>query len=136
IAMGKIDRRKRWLLGAGALGAALVCAVLWPQPEETSLTALPSVPQTTVVAIPAAQPEPEKRAEPAPRETRSAPAGVRQNYIVQAANVRLARDAVTRAGGVITGELDIIRAVGAELDSNELAKLYEMTVDGLRVYDD
>src|SRR5690606_12656929 len=43
---------------------------------------------------------------------------------------------VTRAGGVITGELDIIRAVGAELDSNELAKLYEMTVDGLRVYDD
>src|SRR5690606_23301525 len=70
------------------------------------------------------------------RQTKPAPAGVRQNYIVQAANAALARDAVTRAGGVITGELGIIRAVGAELDDRELAKLHEMAIDGLRIYDD
>src|SRR6185436_2140699 len=34
------------------------------------------------------------------------------------------------------GDLDIIRAVGAALDAQELAELYGQTVEGLRVYED
>ena len=132
--MGKIVRRKRWLLVAGALGAAAIFAVLVPQREETSVTAVPPAPPAEKAEV--AQSEPVVRATTTAPETRSAPAGVRQSYIVQAASVGLAREAVTRAGGVITGELEIIRAVGAELDSNELAKLQEAPVAGLRVYDD
>jgi serine protease AprX len=132
--MGKIVRRKRWLLAAGALGVALTFAVLIPQREETSPTVVPSVPRLAQVA--AAAPEPTAHVATTESKAPSAPAGVRQNYIVQAATVSLAHDAVTRAGGVITGELGIIRAVGAELDSSELAKLQEKPVDRLRIYDD
>ncbi len=133
--MGKIVRRKRWLLAAGALGAALIVALLLPQREELLATAIPSVPQTAEAPVAAVQSETVVRATPS-SQARSAPAGVRQSYIVQAASVALARDAVTRAGGVITGELEIIRAVGAELDGNELAQLQEKPVAGLRIYDD
>ena len=41
----------------------------------------------------------------------------RQDYIVQAKSIDLARRAVEKAGGRVTGELDIIRAVGASLDA-------------------
>jgi len=62
--------------------------------------------------------------------------GIRHDYIVQAANIELARNAVERAGGVVTGELGIIRAVGATLDERELQLLWKDPVAGLRVYDD
>ena len=61
---------------------------------------------------------------------------MRQSYIVQASSVDAARGAVTRAGGIVTGDLEIIRAVGADLDSRELAQLWQQPPPGLRVYDD
>ena len=71
-----------------------------------------------------------------PRPENNAPIGVRQSYIVQASRTDLARRAVERAGGIVTGESDIIRAVGAALDGSELAALKNDPVEGLRVYDD
>ena len=67
---------------------------------------------------------------------RAAQPGVRSDYIVQASSTELARRAVEEAGGVVTGELDIIRAVGASLDARELAALSEKAVPGLRIYED
>lgn len=67
---------------------------------------------------------------------RTAPAGVRQDYIVQASSVELARSAVRRVGGVVNSDLEIIRAVGASLDNRELASLWDEPVTGLRIYHD
>ncbi|WP_129645305.1 S8 family peptidase [Peristeroidobacter agariperforans] len=131
--MGKFVRRKRWLLGAGALGAALTLFVLAPR-EETSATPTPAPPRTSETPS-VSQPAPVVRVATAPQEQK-APVGVRQSYIVQASSAEIARSAVLRAGGVITGDLGIIRAVGAELDDRELASLWSKPVDGLRVYDD
>ena len=39
--------------------------------------------------------------------------GERSPYIVQAASADMARSAVLKAGGVVTGDLSVIRAVGA-----------------------
>src|SRR2546430_13739753 len=52
--------------------------------------------------------------------SRVEPVGVRQDYIVQAESVEIARSAVVRVGGVVTGDLSIIRAVGAALDDRQL----------------
>ena len=49
--------------------------------------------------------------------------GVRSDYIVQASSTALAKRAVEEVGGVITGDLDIIHAVGAQLDARELDAL-------------
>src|SRR5205823_13648744 len=65
-----------------------------------------------------------------------APVGVRQDYIVQAESVEAARSAVARVGGVVTGELSIIRAVGAALDDRELEALRASDVPRLRIFED
>ena len=131
--MGKIDWRRRWLLGAGALGAACMVAVLLSQ-KETSTASAPAAPIRAEHKI-AAPPE-AAAASSAPSRAPRAPIGVRQRYIVQAASLDLARRAVQLTGGVVIGELEIIRAVGAELDGDELAKLWIDPVAGLHVYDD
>src|SRR5687767_1245788 len=132
--MGNIDRRKSWLLGAGALGAALTLFVLAPR-EQTSVASTPVAPKSSETPLSPSQPAPVVRVATAPEE-QQAPVGIRQRYIVQASSAELARGAVMRAGGVITGDLSIIRAVGAELDDRELAALWSEPVAGLRVYDD
>jgi hypothetical protein len=43
---------------------------------------------------------------------------------------------VLRVGGVVTGDLSIIHAVGASLDDQELGDLYGADVPGLRVFQD
>src|SRR5688500_19374980 len=134
--MGKIDRHRRRLLGAGALGAALIFAVLLLRREETPITSTPAAPPTAAVSVTPAPPAPDAQATGTPRPQNNAPIGVRQSYIVQASRTDLARRAVERAGGIVIGELDIIRAVGAELNSRELATLQNDSVEGLRVYDD
>ncbi len=64
---------------------------------------------------------------PAPQETRS--------YIVQADDLETARSAVADAGGTVTHELGIIRAVGATLTSDQLEAV--RSADGInRVYED
>jgi len=45
----------------------------------------------------------------------------RQRYIVQSGSAEAARDAVLRAGGIVTGDLSVIRAVAASLDEHEIA---------------
>ncbi|HZE95180.1 MAG TPA: S8 family serine peptidase, partial [Gemmatimonadales bacterium] len=62
--------------------------------------------------------------------------GVRQDYIVQAESVEVARSAVVRVGGVVTGDLSIIRAVGAALDDRELEALRASDVPRLRIFED
>lgn len=54
--------------------------------------------------------------------------GPRRDDIVQAVSVAAARTAVLQAGGTVTGELAIIRAVGAALDDGELARLRDAQV--------
>src|SRR5256885_6717450 len=68
--------------------------------------------------------------------SRVEPVGVRQDYIVQAESVEVARSAVMHVGGVVTGELSIIRAVGAALDDRELEALQASDVPRLRIYED
>src|SRR5437762_12790354 len=65
--------------------------------------------------------------------SRVEPVGVRQDYIVQAESVEVARSAVARVGGVGTGVLSIIRAVGAAVDARWLEALRASDVPPLRV---
>jgi hypothetical protein len=64
---------------------------------------------------------------PAPGAAAPAPRGVadpvRERYIVQAASAGEAATAVVRAGGKVTGDLSVIRAVSASLDERELDSL-------------
>src|SRR5580658_6378428 len=73
---------------------------------------------------------------PAARLAAGAAHAVRQAYIVQASSAAAAADAVSRAGGHLTRELAVIRAVGAELDARELAALTAAGVPQLEVYTD
>src|SRR5437763_12774509 len=68
--------------------------------------------------------------------SRVEPVGVRQDYIVQAESVEIARSAVVRVGGVVTGDLSIIRAVGAALDDRQLEALRASDVPRLRIFED
>jgi hypothetical protein len=47
----------------------------------------------------------------------------RHRYIVQSQSSELARGAVSQAGGIVTGDLSVIRAVAAALDEHEMAAL-------------
>lgn len=133
--MGKNEWRGRGLLGAGALGAVFVYCLLSLLRAQEPVVPTPVAPRTAEAPIAAATAEPVARTSDAPRVALSTP-GVRQSYIVQASSLELARRAVQRAGGIVTGELEIIRAVGADLDSRELEALWTEPVAGLRVYDD
>src|SRR6185436_14867585 len=128
--MALTSRRLR-IAGAG-LGALLVVGALIYLKREVPTP----VAQQAAVAWPIAPEQlPPKPATQQPKPVQSAKEE-RQDYIVQAASVDLARQAVEKAGGVVTGDLSIIRAVGASLDAQELAKLNANPVDGLRVYED
>src|SRR5205814_8407401 len=78
--------------------------------------ALHTLPYTTLFRSPVAAAPARARTTP---PSRVEPVGVRQDYIVQAESVEVARSAVARVGGVVTGDLSIIRAVGAALDRSE-----------------
>src|SRR3979411_1638777 len=47
----------------------------------------------------------------------------RQRYIVQSESAEAAGAAVSLAGGVVTGDLSVIRAVAASLDEREMSAL-------------
>ncbi|HEV2285047.1 MAG TPA: S8 family peptidase [Steroidobacteraceae bacterium] len=57
-------------------------------------------------------------------------------YIVQAASAAAAAHAVAQAGGRVTRELAVIRAVGAQLDERALAALHAAHLPQLEVYAD
>src|SRR5450755_2486247 len=111
--MSRRYRLSHWLLAASTLGVAL------------SLIASSYRSSAPVANAHSVQTEAAK-----PRTAASLPAhlGVaayypRHRYIVQSASADAARDAVSRAGGVVTGDLSVIRAVAASLDEHEIAAL-------------
>jgi len=61
---------------------------------------------------------------------------LRHRFIVQSESAERAREAVSRAGGLVTGDLSVIRAVAASLDEREMAALRAEQVPQLQVYDD
>ena len=128
-----LTSRRLRIAGAAGLGALLIVGALSylnreptaPATQQQAAVAWPIEPDQSPPKVEAQQPKPVQVAQ-----------GERQDYIVQAASTDLARRAVEKAGGRITGDLDIIRAVGASLDAMELSRLHENPVDGLRVYED
>jgi subtilisin family serine protease len=125
--MSKDVRKKRWAQAVGIFVVSILAALSYR--TETPVT--PAAPQPAPATV-----APSFSSQPLDQTVRAAPAGIRQDYIVQAASVELARSAVRRVGGVINADLEIIRAVGASLDNRELARLWDEPVVGLRIYDD
>ena len=131
--MANNSRRRLWITGAGAVSILLILAtvgLLNRTPVAPASAPRSAAPAPIVIG----QSPLQAQAHP-PQLARDAEI-VRHDYIVQAKSMDLAREAVMKAGGVVTGELEIIRAVGAALDERELAALWENSVEGLRVYDD
>jgi serine protease AprX len=117
---------------AAAFSLLLAPLILTVHEKEMSLA-------KAAVSSPPAAPAPAPVAPPVVRAASPAipaQAGERSPYIVQAATVDIARSAVLRVGGVVTGELGIIRAVGASLDDDQLMALHAADVPGLRVFQD
>ena len=120
---------RRWLI-AGCVATVLLALLALMSRSEAPAPAPVTVVSRSVSPTPvAAAPAPVRIALPSP----VAPVGVRQDYIVQAESVEAARSAVARVGGVVTGELSIIRAVGAALDDRELEALRASDVPRLRI---
>src|SRR5205085_2762302 len=123
---------RRWLF-AGFIATVLLA--LWavmsrsdsPSPLPMTAASRPAARMPVAAAPARARTTPPSRVEPV---------GVRQDYIVQAESVEVARSAVARVGGVVTGELSIIRAVGAALDDRELEALRASDVPRLRIFED
>ena len=125
-------RTRGWLLlSVGALGALLafwVC-VHRAAPAAAPVAALPPQARLAPPAVAAAA-APAARLAPLPAPS------VRDSYIVQAASAGEAASAVVRAGGTVTGDLSVIRAVTALLDSRELEALRAASAPGLTIYAD
>ena len=108
-----LTSRRLRIAGAAGLGALLIVGALSylnreptaPATQQQAAVAWPIAPDQSPPKVEAQQPKPVQVAQ-----------GERQDYIVQAASTDLARRAVEKAGGRITGDLEIIRAVGASLD--------------------
>src|SRR4051812_6543508 len=126
-----MNSRRLHLAGAAGLALLLVGVLVYLHDQPTK-----SANQQAAVAWPIAPDQQPPKIEAPPAKPARVANAERQDYIVQAASIDLARQAVVKAGGRVTGELEIIRAVGASLDAQELAALHEKPVDGLRVYED
>ena len=97
-----------------------------PPAATTGTAAGPPAPASAAVA--------QTSAATAPEASRPAAPPQRQGYIVQARSAGEAGAAVVRAGGRVTGDLSIIRAVSAELAAGELEALRQAEVPALEVY--
>src|SRR2546430_397886 len=106
---------------------ALMCRSDAPTPSRVTAVSRLVAPMPVAAAPARARTTPPSRVEPV---------GVRQDYIVQAESVEVARSAVMHVGGVVTGELSIIRAVGAALDDRELEALHASDIPRLRIFED
>ena len=108
-AMTTLTRGRRYLLAAAAFG--LLTTPLLLTVEKTPAPATPVAPREPVKRISATvMPAALRVAQPPPRV---AQVGERSPFIVQAATADIARSAVLKVGGLVTGDLSIIRAVGA-----------------------
>ena len=93
-------KTRLWLLAAGAASVLLALLALTlrsdaPPPSPVTVVSRPVIP------IPVAAAPAPARATPAPAVVQ---VGVRQDYIVQADSVEVARSAVVRVGGVVKGK--------------------------------
>jgi serine protease AprX len=115
----------RWLVAAGTASALLV-----------SWTALRSgaPPLTLRTGTQAATAGAAHR--PSVVAGHAANSTLRQSYIVQAASDAEAASAVARAGGRVSADLWVIRAVSARLDADQLAALRQQHLARLKVYRD
>src|SRR5712671_5578054 len=95
-------KTRLWLLAAGAASVLLALMLPGDAPPPSPLTVV----SRPVIPIPVAAAPAPARASPPPAVEQ---VGVRQDYIVQAESVEVARSAVVRVGGVVTGDLSIIR---------------------------
>ncbi|HXP66611.1 MAG TPA: S8 family serine peptidase, partial [Steroidobacteraceae bacterium] len=124
--MTRKNGHRNWLLASSVLGLTLCL---------TASNFHRSVPATTAAAAPAGAAKHPALALTAPQFGVATP-HIRERYIVQAESAGAARDAVSRAGGLVTADLSIIRAVAAALDEREMAALRADQVPLLHVYDD
>src|ERR1700761_2699802 len=60
----------------------------------------------------------------------------RHRYIVQAQSTDIARDAVAKAGGIVSSDLSIIRAVATTLDERQVSTLRAANVPQLQIFED
>src|ERR1700736_4451029 len=113
--MSQRNRLSHWLLAAGVLGVALLTASI-----ESSSARLANAPaaQAAVAQRLAQRPAVASITRALPAHLGVAANFPRQRYIVQAESADAARDAVAHAGGVVTGDLSVIRAVAASLDEH------------------
>ena len=111
-AMNKKIRARRYVVAVAALTMLSV---------PFFMTVHRSPPEAPVAHRDSAQPVAPVALAPAPLQAAAQPpasavqVGERSPYIVQAATADIARSAVLKVGGVVTGDLSIIRAVGASL---------------------
>src|SRR6202163_4925076 len=118
--------RGRWLVAVGAFGVLLsVVALNFPSDRAATSDEV----RKFAPARPAASMPPVAAAAVAPIHER-------RDYIVQSESADSARGAVRTAGGVVTSDLGVIRAVGAALDDQELTALRDQQNPHLEVYDD
>ena len=110
--MTTTSRRGLRIAGAAGLGTLLVAGALVFMHDEPA----PIAPRQAKMAWPVAPEQAPPKAQAQPPKVVQVAQVERQDYIVQAKSIDLARRAVEKAGGRVTGELDIIRAVGASLD--------------------
>ena len=119
-------RRGHWLLAAGAFGVLLSALVMNLRSDHA---AVPSVAQ---------QPAPARLKTPLTPPASTAAVTIHEplQYIVQSTSADTARSAVQAAGGAVTSDLSVIRAVGAALDDRQLAALRAQRSAPLHIYDD
>ena len=130
-AMTTMTRGRRYLLAAAAIG--MLTAPLFLSVQKGPAPAVVLAPTEPAKRIPAVRPAALRAAQP---PARVAQVGERSPYIVQAATADIARAAVLKVGGLVTGDLSIIRAVGASLDERELLALRADDIPALRVFED
>ena len=117
-------RRGQWLMIVGAAAVLLPACMLIFGRGQAPQPALRQAAQQPHRAVPDQAPA---TAETAPVE--------RRRYIVQSASADAARRAVEAAGGTVTSDLSVIRAVGAALAERDLARLRGQR-SGVQIYDD
>src|ERR1700690_3309911 len=123
--MSQTYRRPHWLLTAGVLTVTL--ALTASNYRSAAPTANAPAPKAGVAA---------PRWGALPEHSGIAVNYERHRYIVQSQSAEAARDAVRHAGGLVTGDLSVIRAVAASLDEHEMAALRAQPVSQLRIYND
>ena len=130
--MNSNSRARRYIIAVAAIG--MLAAPYYMTVRKTP-SAAPATPEESAKPLsPTAFAPTARRAAQPPAPVQQV--GERSPYIVQAATADIARSAVLKVGGVVTGDLSIIRAVGASLDDDQLMALHAADIPALRIFED